>query len=62
MLVVIVRSGALGAVRVMVNTMPIAQGAGTAAMIAARDKTDVGKIPVGELRSTLLSDGAVLEL
>ena len=53
---------ALGAVRVMVNTMPIAQGAGTAAMIAARDKTDVGKIPVGELRSTLLSDGAVLEL
>ena len=51
---------ALGAVRVMVNTMPIAEAAGTAAAIAARTGCAVQKVPVGELQDTLRRSGAVL--
>ena len=51
---------ALGAVRVMVNTMPIAEGAGTAAAIAARLSCDVRDVPVKELRETLKKNGAII--
>jgi len=51
---------ALGAVRVMVNTMPIAEGAGTAAAIAAKLSCDVRDVPVDMLQETLVKNGAVI--
>ncbi len=51
---------ALGAVRVMVNTMPIAEAAGTAAAIAAEKKCDIRRISVSELQQKLKDAGAVL--
>ena len=52
---------ALGAVRVMVNTMPIAQAAGTAAALAVKYSSDVQVIDVGELQDILRKAGAILE-
>ena len=46
----------------MVNTMPIAQGAGTVAAIAAAKGQDVADTDIRELREALFADGAVLEL
>ena len=51
---------ALGAVRVMVNTMPIAEAAGTAAAISAKLSCDVRNIPIDQLQTTLINNGAIL--
>lgn len=51
---------ALGAVRVMVNTMPIGEAAGTAAAIAAAADCSVGAVPVDQLQQALRQGNAVL--
>lgn len=51
---------ALGAVRVMVNTMPIGEAAGTAAAIAAKHSCSVADVPMEELQQTLRRGNAVL--
>ncbi|NPC59317.1 FAD-dependent oxidoreductase [Caenimonas soli] len=54
---------ALAAIRVMTISMAVGQAAGTAAAMAARavaSAASVRGVPVGELRATLLRDGAVL--
>ncbi len=51
---------ALGAVRVMVNTMPIAQAAGTAASLAVQGKCSVRDINIGTLQSLLKKNDTVL--
>lgn len=51
---------ALGAVRVMVNTMPIAQAAGTAASLAVREKCSVKEINIKLLQKLLKENEAVL--
>lgn len=53
---------ALGAIRVMVNTMPIAQAAGTAAAQAVRTGCSVQELDIAQLQNTLRLDGAVLEI
>ena len=50
---------ALGAVRVMVNTMPVGEAAGTAAAIAAKHGCSVADVPVAELQQ-ILRDGNVV--
>lgn len=51
---------ALGAIRVMVNTMPIGQAAGTAAAITASDNCAVQDVPVDKLQSELSKCGAII--
>ena len=51
---------ALGAIRVMVNTMPIGEAAGTAAAIAAKHGCSVADVPIKELQQTLIQGNAVL--
>lgn len=51
---------ALGAVRVMVNTMPIAQAAGTAAALAVKHSCNVQSVPVQQLQEVLRKNNAVL--
>lgn len=51
---------ALGAVRVMVNTMPIAEAAGYAAAMSAQSGCSVQAVPVAALQNTLRERGAVL--
>ena len=53
---------ALGAVRVMVNTMPIAEAAGTAAACAVRQGVPVQRLDVGRLQALLRKNGAILEV
>lgn len=52
---------ACGATRVTPVLMAIAQGAGSAAAIAAKANCPVQDIDIALLRSTLRSDGAFLE-
>lgn len=51
---------ALGAVRVMVNTMPIAEAAGYAAAMSAQKGCSVQNVPIDALQNTLKERGAVL--
>ncbi|MBP3683763.1 MAG: FAD-dependent oxidoreductase [Oscillospiraceae bacterium] len=51
---------ALGAVRVMVNTMPIGEAAGTAAAIAVKHNCNVADVPMTELQDTLRRGNAIL--
>lgn len=51
---------ALGAIRVMVNTMPIGEAAGTAAAIAAQDGCGVAQVDTAKLQQMLKDGGAVL--
>ncbi len=51
---------ALGAIRVMVNTMPIGEAAGTAAALAAQKGCDVHQVPVQELQDILVRNQAVI--
>ena len=51
---------ALGAIRVMVNTMPIGEAAGTAAAIAAKDGCGVAQVDTAKLQQMLKDGGAVL--
>ena len=53
-------TGTLGAVRVMVNTMPIAEAAGYAAAMSAQSGCSVQAVPVAALQNTLRERGAVL--
>lgn len=53
---------ALGAVRVMVNTMPIAEAAGTLAALAATDDQCVQSVDVEKLQQMLRKANAVLEI
>ncbi len=52
---------ALGAVRVMVNTMPIAEAAGTAAALTVKSECSVQEINISQLQSMLREAGALLE-
>ena len=51
---------ALGAIRVMVNTMPIGEAAGTAAALCAKHGCAVADVPMAELQQTLKDGNAVL--
>ena len=53
---------ALGAVRVMVNTMPIAEAAGTAAAIAVKSDKAFSQIDINLLQTTLRKANAILEI
>lgn len=51
---------ALASTRVMGPSLALGQAAGVAAALAARDGKPVADVPVDELRSTLLGQGAIL--
>lgn len=52
---------ALGAVRVMVNTMPVGEAAGTAAALAVKNNISVWDVPINDLQKTLKLNNAVIE-
>lgn len=52
---------ALGAVRVMVNTMPIAEAAGTAAALSVKENVRVQDVNVSALQDALRKANAILE-
>lgn len=53
---------AIGAIRVMVNTMPVGEAAGTAAGIAVKHGYRVQEVDIDELRTTLLKNQVILAL